>query len=215
QRAAGTRAAAAERSAACAFHAALQRCGLRRGGGRTGRRGVGPVRPSARCRRSRHGSGRPYRIVLPGRTQSRRTHRPGPDAPGDARRCTVGRRTATDPDTAAAGWRGFRRAPYRRPGKESRARGGAYTGRKQADQRDLRARARAGSRLLGRLKGRTAMTARPEIEAITARIRERSKPTREAYLARVDAAISSGPHRSVLSCGNLAHGFAAFGPVDK
>ena len=59
------------------------------------------------------------------------------------------------------------------------------------------------------------MTARPEIEAITARIRERSKPTREAYLARVDAAISSGPHRSVLSCGNLAHGFAACGPVDK
>jgi phosphogluconate dehydratase len=59
------------------------------------------------------------------------------------------------------------------------------------------------------------MTARAEIEAITARIVERSKPTREAYLARVDAAISSGPHRTVLSCGNLAHGFAACGPVDK
>ncbi|MEO3998138.1 phosphogluconate dehydratase [Mesorhizobium sp. CAU 1732] len=59
------------------------------------------------------------------------------------------------------------------------------------------------------------MTARPEIEAITARIRERSRPTREAYLARVDAAASAGVHRSVLSCGNLAHGFAACGPVDK
>jgi phosphogluconate dehydratase len=59
------------------------------------------------------------------------------------------------------------------------------------------------------------MTARPEIEAITARVRERSRPTREAYLARVDAAASAGVHRSVLSCGNLAHGFAACGPIDK
>ena len=59
------------------------------------------------------------------------------------------------------------------------------------------------------------MTARPEIEAITDRIRERSRPTREAYLARVDAAASAGVHRAVLSCGNLAHGFAACGPLDK
>ena len=59
------------------------------------------------------------------------------------------------------------------------------------------------------------MTARRQIEAITARIAERSKPAREAYLARVEAAISSGPHRSVLSCGNLAHGFAACAPGDK
>jgi phosphogluconate dehydratase len=59
------------------------------------------------------------------------------------------------------------------------------------------------------------MTARREIEAITQRIAERSRPGREAYLGRVEAAISAGPHRSVLSCGNLAHGFAACGPADK
>jgi phosphogluconate dehydratase len=59
------------------------------------------------------------------------------------------------------------------------------------------------------------MTARAEIEAITQRIVERSKPARETYLARVEAAISAGVHRSVLSCGNLAHGFAACGPMDK
>jgi len=59
------------------------------------------------------------------------------------------------------------------------------------------------------------MTARREIEAITQRIAERSKPAREAYLARVEAAISAGPHRTVLSCGNLAHGFAACAPGDK
>ena len=59
------------------------------------------------------------------------------------------------------------------------------------------------------------MTVRQEIAAITARIAERSKPTREAYLARIDAAIEQGPHRTTLSCGNLAHGFAACGAVDK
>ncbi|UUP18412.1 phosphogluconate dehydratase [Nitratireductor thuwali] len=59
------------------------------------------------------------------------------------------------------------------------------------------------------------MTARREIEAVTQRIRERSRPTREAYLARVDEAASKGAHRTVLSCGNLAHGFAACGAHDK
>jgi len=59
------------------------------------------------------------------------------------------------------------------------------------------------------------MTVRREIAAITARIAGRSRKNREAYLARVDAAIGEGPHRTVLSCGNLAHGFAACGPVDK
>ncbi|NMG41765.1 phosphogluconate dehydratase [Chelativorans sp. ZYF759] len=56
---------------------------------------------------------------------------------------------------------------------------------------------------------------RREIEAITKRIRERSGPQREAYLARIDAAADQGPRRGVLSCGNLAHGFAACGPGDK
>ncbi|EKF20570.1 phosphogluconate dehydratase [Nitratireductor pacificus] len=59
------------------------------------------------------------------------------------------------------------------------------------------------------------MTARPEIEAVTARIRERSRKGREAYLARLDEAAGQAVHRSVLSCGNLAHGFAACGPADK
>ena len=59
------------------------------------------------------------------------------------------------------------------------------------------------------------MTARRQIEAITQRIVERSKPGREAYLARIEAAVSAGPHRGVLSCGNLAHGFAACAPGDK
>ncbi|MEC5291780.1 MULTISPECIES: phosphogluconate dehydratase [unclassified Aurantimonas] len=59
------------------------------------------------------------------------------------------------------------------------------------------------------------MTADPRIEAITDRIRERSAPTREAYVARITAKGAEGPKRSTLSCGNLAHGFAACGPVDK
>ncbi len=59
------------------------------------------------------------------------------------------------------------------------------------------------------------MSADSRIEAITRRIVERSKPTREAYLDRVRAQISKGVHRSVLSCGNLAHGFAVCSPGDK
>ena len=59
------------------------------------------------------------------------------------------------------------------------------------------------------------MAAHSSIEAITARIVERSKSRREAYLERVRSAVSRGPHRAVLSCGNLAHGFAACSPSDK
>ena len=58
------------------------------------------------------------------------------------------------------------------------------------------------------------MSLHPVIERVTARIRERSAPTREAYLARLAAARQEGRARSRLSCGNLAHGFAASG-VDK
>jgi len=47
------------------------------------------------------------------------------------------------------------------------------------------------------------------IEAVTARIVERSKPTRERYLAAVDANIRPGPRRIKLSAGNLAHQAAA------
>jgi phosphogluconate dehydratase len=59
------------------------------------------------------------------------------------------------------------------------------------------------------------MTVAPSIAAVTARIVERSKPSRETYLERLSHAASQGPHRSTLSCGNLAHGFAACGPADK
>lgn len=59
------------------------------------------------------------------------------------------------------------------------------------------------------------MTVTAEISAITERIVERSKPTRSDYLDRLDAAAEAGPHRSRLSCGNLAHGFAACGTGDK
>lgn len=51
----------------------------------------------------------------------------------------------------------------------------------------------------------------PTIDRVTDRIIERSRDDRQAYLARIDAAREQGPARSRLSCGNLAHGFAASG----
>lgn len=59
------------------------------------------------------------------------------------------------------------------------------------------------------------MSADSRIEAITRRIVERSRPTREVYLERVRGQIGKGVHRSTLSCGNLAHGFAACSVGDK
>ena len=50
---------------------------------------------------------------------------------------------------------------------------------------------------------------------VTKRIVERSRQTRETYLARIEKAKSSTVHRSELACGNLAHGFAACQPEDK
>lgn len=49
------------------------------------------------------------------------------------------------------------------------------------------------------------------IEAVTARIIERSRPTRAAYLELIKRQRESGTNRHMLSCGNLAHGFAAAG----
>jgi phosphogluconate dehydratase len=54
-----------------------------------------------------------------------------------------------------------------------------------------------------------------QIVDITNRIIERSKPTRTAYLERIEAAKSETVHRASLACGNLAHGFAACGKDDK
>ncbi len=53
------------------------------------------------------------------------------------------------------------------------------------------------------------------VHKVTERIRERSAATRDGYLTRLHAAAGEGPNRSVLSCGNLAHGFAACGAADK
>jgi phosphogluconate dehydratase len=51
----------------------------------------------------------------------------------------------------------------------------------------------------------------PVVEAVTNRIIERSKPGRTAYLDLIARARDAGVNRDVLSCGNLAHGFAASG----
>jgi phosphogluconate dehydratase len=59
------------------------------------------------------------------------------------------------------------------------------------------------------------MTVWKDIEAITDRIRERSAPLRELYLDRVSKAAGRSANRSVLSCGNLAHGFAVCSPQEK
>ena len=49
------------------------------------------------------------------------------------------------------------------------------------------------------------------IARVTDRIRERSQPSRDPYLARMAQAVAAGPARSHLSCGNQAHAYAAMG----
>lgn len=51
----------------------------------------------------------------------------------------------------------------------------------------------------------------PVLEKVTARINARSRDTRAAYLDLIARARADGPQRKILSCGNLAHGFAASG----
>ncbi len=55
----------------------------------------------------------------------------------------------------------------------------------------------------------------PTLDAVTARIVERSLPHRSAYLQKIDAAADRGPARTRLACANLAHGFAASEPTEK
>jgi phosphogluconate dehydratase len=55
----------------------------------------------------------------------------------------------------------------------------------------------------------------PTVDAVTQRIIERSKDTRQDYLNRMEVLKAQSPHRSSLSCGNLAHGFAACNQSDK
>jgi phosphogluconate dehydratase len=59
------------------------------------------------------------------------------------------------------------------------------------------------------------MALHPKIADVTARIEERSRETRRNYLDRIDAARKAGPGRQHLSCGNLAHAFAAVPLGDK
>lgn len=55
------------------------------------------------------------------------------------------------------------------------------------------------------------MSVHPTIQAVTERIIERSKPTRDVYEARMKAAAEKGPRRGHLSCSGQAHAFAAMG----
>ncbi|GAA3960468.1 phosphogluconate dehydratase [Allohahella marinimesophila] len=55
----------------------------------------------------------------------------------------------------------------------------------------------------------------PTVAKVTARIIERSRATRTDYLERMGQLRQQGPLRGTLSCGNLAHGFAACGQADK
>ncbi|MEC8324952.1 MAG: phosphogluconate dehydratase [Pseudomonadota bacterium] len=55
----------------------------------------------------------------------------------------------------------------------------------------------------------------PRIQEVTERIIERSKVTRQAYLARMTAAKSKKRVRAGLGCGNLAHVMAACSSSDK
>ena len=58
------------------------------------------------------------------------------------------------------------------------------------------------------------MTLDPRIRAVTDRIIDRSRPTRQRYLDRLEQAAQQGPARAHLSCGNQAHAYAAMG-TDK
>jgi len=59
------------------------------------------------------------------------------------------------------------------------------------------------------------MSVRQPIQEVTERIAVRSAERRAAYLDRLAAAREAGVNRAVLSCGNLAHGFAACSSADK
>lgn len=59
------------------------------------------------------------------------------------------------------------------------------------------------------------MTLHPVVEQVTNRVIQRSRASRAAYLAHLEAARIQGVQRGALSCTNLAHGFAAFPQSDK
>ena len=53
------------------------------------------------------------------------------------------------------------------------------------------------------------------VAEVTGRIRDRSEPRRRDYLERIAAHGAQGTRRARLSCGNLAHGFAASSAAEK
>ncbi len=55
------------------------------------------------------------------------------------------------------------------------------------------------------------MALHPVVAKVTDRVVARSQGSRAAYLALIDRARDTGVNRDALSCGNLAHGFAAAG----
>ncbi|APX92398.1 phosphogluconate dehydratase [Halomonas sp. 1513] len=61
----------------------------------------------------------------------------------------------------------------------------------------------------------TAPSLNATVQRVTTRIRERSAERRALYEQRMADQHRRGVHRGELSCGNLAHGFAACGAQDK
>ncbi len=59
------------------------------------------------------------------------------------------------------------------------------------------------------------MSVRQAIQDVTDRIAARSRDSRRDYLNRLEGAREAGVNRTVLSCGNLAHAFAACSPAEK
>ncbi len=59
------------------------------------------------------------------------------------------------------------------------------------------------------------MSLNPVVATVTERLIARSRGSRAAYLAKINAARETGPRRGHLACGNLAHGFAASAAPDK
>ena len=59
------------------------------------------------------------------------------------------------------------------------------------------------------------MSIHPVVQQVTQRIEKRSQPSRGDYLAAMEQAADAGPWKATLSCGNLAHAFAAGSCSDK
>jgi phosphogluconate dehydratase len=59
------------------------------------------------------------------------------------------------------------------------------------------------------------MQLHPVLAAVTQRIRERSGPTRAAYLSRIDAAAARGRGTDRMGCANVAHAFAGIPENDR